>query len=78
MVERILKQNRNLLGIEMEAYGVLYAATHATKPRPKVFVAKSVCDFADEQKNDQYQDYAAYTSAKFIYQLALNYLDFEE
>ncbi|MDC7724272.1 hypothetical protein PNF31_26465 [Priestia megaterium] len=77
IVKGILKHNRKLLGIEMEAYGVLYAAQNSTRPRPSVFIAKSVCDFADEEKSDLYQSYAAYTSAMFIYSLALNYLEFE-
>ena len=37
----------NTKGIEMEAYGVAYAATHAADSKPFVIIAKSVCDFAD-------------------------------
>lgn len=77
IVKEIGKHSRNLLGVEMEAYGVLYAATHATKPRPQTFIVKSICDFADENKNDSYQAYAAYTSATFIYNFAISYLNFE-
>ena len=36
----------------MEGYGVAYAASHAVEPRPRTIIAKSVCDFADERKND--------------------------
>ncbi len=53
-------------GLEMEAYGVVYAASHATEPRPKAIIAKSVCDFADSRKSDMYQKFAAYTSCDFI------------
>ncbi|PGT91948.1 hypothetical protein COD18_16055 [Bacillus cereus] len=77
IIEDIMKHNRKLKGVEMESYGVLYAASNATKPRPKAFVAKSVCDFANSEKNDMYQSYAAFTSANFIYNLALNYLDLD-
>ena len=53
-------------GLEMEAYGVAYAASHATEPRPKAIIAKSVCDFADSRKSDMYQKFAAYTSCEFV------------
>ncbi len=67
----IQDQHRKLLGIEMEAYGVLAAAKLASNPKPKAFIAKSVCDFADEQKNDNYQQYASYTSAQALQEIAV-------
>ena len=62
-------------GLEMEGYGVAYAASHATEPRPKAIIAKSVCDFADNRKSDMYQKYAAYTSCEFVKLLLDNILD---
>ena len=53
-------------GLEMEGYGVAYAASHATEPRPKAIIAKSVCDFADSRKSDVYQKFAAHTSCEFV------------
>lgn len=53
-------------GLEMEGYGVAYAAAHATQPRPKAIIAKSVCDFADSRKSDMFQKFAAYTSCEFV------------
>lgn len=53
-------------GLEMEGYGVAYAAAHATEPRPKAIIAKSVCDFADNRKSDKYQKFAAFTSCEFV------------
>lgn len=53
-------------GLEMEGYGVAYAVSHATEPRPKAIIAKSVCDFADNRKSDKYQKFAAYTSCEFV------------
>ena len=53
-------------GVEMEGYGVAYAAAHTPKPRPHVIIAKSVCDFADERKDDRYQKFAAFTSCGFV------------
>lgn len=66
VIALIKDQQRELCGIEMEAYGV-YAAGHtASSPQPLTFALKAVCDFADENKNDDYQEYAAYTSASVI------------
>ncbi|EKD71057.1 MAG: Phosphorylase family [uncultured bacterium] len=70
----ILRHNRKLIGIDMETYGVFYAASNSILPAPKVFAFKSICDFADEKKNDNYQTYAAFTSAQYLYRFALDYL----
>ncbi len=70
----VKKQNRKLIGIEMEAYGVLSAAKKVPDPKPIVIIAKSVCDFADDQKNDDYQEYAAYTSSSFFINFTRKYL----
>ena len=69
--KEINNQSRKLIGIEMETYGLYYAANHSTKPKPKVISIKSVCDYADEEKSDNYQKYAAYTSAKFLYEFVI-------
>lgn len=61
---KVKLQHRELLGIEMEAYGVFAAAEEFISPRPSVFIMKSVVDFADTQKDDRYQKYSAYTSAQ--------------
>jgi nucleoside phosphorylase len=66
IAETIREQHRDLCGIEMEAYGVYSAVAMATRPRPFVFSLKSVCDFADQSKNDDFQSYAAYISARIL------------
>ncbi|KAA9134054.1 response regulator [Marinihelvus fidelis] len=70
--DMVLSQNRKTVGLEMEAYGAMYAASVAPAPPPIAIVVKSVCDFADGTKNDDYQDYAAYTSARFCAHLIPN------
>lgn len=65
-VELVKAQQRQLLGIEMEIYGLLAAAHSANSPKPTAFALKSVCDFADSNKNDSYHAYAAYTSAQAV------------
>lgn len=74
-VKEVIRQERTLLGIEMEVYGVYFASRNASNLKPVTFAVKSVCDFADEQKNDGHQKYAAYTSAQVIYKFLMSYLD---
>ena len=71
VVEMIQSQHRETLGIEMEAYGVALAANLSSLTPPKSIIMKSVCDFADPKKNNEWQDYAAYTSA----QLAMKFIE---
>lgn len=76
VVATIKEQHRKLIGVEMETYGVLLAAHEATSPKPLAVSLKSVCDFADQDKNDDYQVYASYTSARFMAELVQNYLTY--
>jgi nucleoside phosphorylase len=76
VVSEILAQHRKTIGIEMESYGVFVAASEVPHPQPRVFSIKSVCDFADELKNDQHQAYAAYTSAGILRLVVERYLPF--
>jgi nucleoside phosphorylase len=72
--KRILGQHRELIGIEMEVYGVYAAADEAGTPRPKAFSMKGVVDFADGTKDDRYRAYAAYTSAATLGKFAERFL----
>lgn len=63
----IQSQNRKAIGVEMEAFGVMSAAFYSGDPRPKAVAIKAVCDFADPTKNDDWQAYAAFTSAQIAY-----------
>jgi nucleoside phosphorylase len=65
-LETILSQNRKVIGIEMEIYGLYSAVENTTGIKPKVFALKSVCDFADVDKDDDYQKYCAYMSANVL------------
>lgn len=76
-VEKIQTHCRKLLGVEMEGYGVFHAASISAHPRPKYTVlVKSVSDYADPEKSDDYQDYAMYTSAEFAKYIVLNELKY--
>jgi nucleoside phosphorylase len=69
--KQIYTQYHNTAGLDMESYAVVYAANNADDPKPLPIIAKSVCDFADSEKSDDYQNFAAYSScefAKFLYE----------
>lgn len=69
-LEPTIGGHRGLLGIDMEAYGVAAAASGSGKPRPIAFSLKAVCDYADKDKDDDFQEYAASVSAKFLERVA--------
>lgn len=64
-VIEIAQQHRKLLGLEMEIYGV-YSACCTGWPKPNFIAVKSVCDFGDNTKHDDYQDFCAFTSSEFV------------
>ncbi|MCY4557662.1 MAG: hypothetical protein OXF79_15015 [Chloroflexi bacterium] len=74
VVSRIREQHRQLLGVEMELYGVYAAAKYAISPQTVAFGIKSVADFADENKADDYQRYAAHVSARVLEKYCSLYL----
>lgn len=78
VIQKILDgQIRDVIAVEMEIYGVYYAARWSVNPKPKVIALKSVCDFADANKDDRFHVYASYTSAKVLTELAKNYFRYE-
>ncbi len=76
-ISDIQSYHRQLIGIEMEIYGVMSAIKYSTNPKPIAICIKSVCDFGDKDKNDEWQEYSAYTSAS-IMNLLIKELDFED
>lgn len=70
VAEEISSQNRDLIAIEMEAFAVMISAEYATTDQLLSIAVKSVCDYADKDKQDNWQAYAAYTSARFISEFA--------
>ena len=74
--KQVITGFENTEGVEMEGYGVAYAAKHALEPKPHIIIAKSVCDFADERKDDRYQKFAAFTSCGFVKTLLEEVLEY--
>ena len=63
--KQVHSQYSNTAALDMESYAVMYATKAAPAPKPMGIVIKSVCDYANEEKSDQYQKFAAFTSAQF-------------
>lgn len=70
----IQQQHRKLIGVDMEVYGLFGAADEASFPTPRAFALKAVSDFADDHKGDDFQSYAAYTSARALQAFMEKYL----
>ena len=68
-IKRFKKTWAKALAVEMEASGIA-AALYQMENAPSFVMVKAICDFADSEKNDDWQEYAAYASAIFV----LNYI----
>lgn len=81
VVKEMQSQHGKLIGFDMEAYGVFFAAHHAPGKKATPISIKSVSDFGDSNKNtknkDFHQTYAAHTSVEYFLQIATNELDYE-
>lgn len=75
VIKEIRTQHNQLIGVEMEIYGLYAAAQIASRPRPECFALKGVCDFADPDKEDEHQRFAAYASAQVLRLLMERYGD---
>jgi nucleoside phosphorylase/CheY-like chemotaxis protein len=69
LMNDVRAQHKNLVGIDMENYSILTAAEYCGEPQPKALAIKSVCDFGDDDKNDDFHGYAAHVSANFVCEL---------
>ncbi|MEC2076313.1 hypothetical protein [Metabacillus fastidiosus] len=77
IIENLVKSHsRKTVGLDMESYGVFYASNNINNQTTIPIVIKSICDFADAGKGDNFQKYAANTSAKFAKYLIENELKF--
>ncbi len=54
-----------MAAVEMESYGVAYAAYKA-ETAPHFLMIKSICDWADDSKNDIWQAYCADIAASYV------------
>lgn len=64
--ELIRPQHRKCVGLDMETYGVYFAATHSSKEPVDFLSIKSVSDFANMEKNDNYHHACCFISSNFL------------
>lgn len=62
---QLRQQQRNLIAVEMESAGVASAA-FSTLKKVGFIAVRSICDFADESKNDSWHEYAAKSAASYL------------
>ncbi|WP_046174831.1 phosphorylase family protein [Domibacillus indicus] len=74
ILKGIKKNERRLLGIDMEIYGLYRSCLLSKNPKPDFIAFKSVSDFADNTKSDEYQEYCSYTSTRIIDYILRNML----
>lgn len=72
--EKKVTQTRRLIGIEMEIYGLFSAAYNSPFPSPIPIAMKSICDWGDNKKDDEFQKYASFTSAKLLEKYIQTYI----
>lgn len=65
VIDRVKNHNRKFLGFDMEAYAVMLSGALSSTPKTVPVVIKAVSDFGTNKSN-QYQKYAAYTSARVL------------
>lgn len=70
----IKKNERNLLGVDMEIYGLYKSSFLSSYPKPDFIAFKGVTDYADDDKSDDFQDYCAHVSTKLLEILIKNFL----
>lgn len=66
----VKEQNRKYSGLDMETYGVYYAAKHGGVR--DFFAVKCISDLADINKGDKFQEYCACLSAAFTLDFITN------
>ncbi|MEW5620700.1 hypothetical protein ABGT18_05125 [Pseudomonas putida] len=69
-----VKQHRKAIAVDMECYGVYFAADMSVDPQSKFICIKCVSDLADRNKTDNYQNYCAELSATIGFEVALKFL----
>ncbi len=74
--ELIKKHHRKTVGLDMESYGMFFAAKNVVETGTIPICIKSICDFADVNKGDSVQKYAAFTSTLFAKKMIEEDLEF--
>ena len=63
-IQNVFKgQHRKMAGIDMECYGMYYAASNHAGAPVRTLCIKAVSDLADRAKSDDHQQYCSFISA---------------
>lgn len=73
--DELQRQHRGLIALDMEAYSIAAAALGSGRPRPYAMIIKGVCDYGDQHKAGNYQEYAASVSTAFALKVVDNIMD---
>jgi nucleoside phosphorylase len=74
-VEEIEKAvSRKYIGIDMEAYALAAVNQLKHNEYPKMFIIKSITDFADSSKNDSEHEFASFVAAKMFIEICSHVL----
>lgn len=76
IAKQISALNEDIAAVDMESYGLYFAARFGGGPKPEVICLKAVSDFCDSRKNDDYQRAAASLSARAAYDVVTKHWDF--
>ncbi len=72
----ILEQHDKSGGLDMEIYAI-YKAAYESNIGTKAIAIKGIVDYVDEDKGDDWHEFASYASAKTLYKLFMEYIDIE-
>ena len=64
----LMRSDRKIAAIEMESFGVAVAAAKS-EIRPRFIAIRGISDYADDEKNDDWHEYAADSAAAFTINL---------
>ncbi|MBN9297791.1 MAG: hypothetical protein J0I41_12295 [Filimonas sp.] len=74
---KIKSHSRKLVAIDMETYSIYYSCSQTSSPKPIPLSIKGVCDFADNEKNDNIQKYCSHISAALADHVIKNMLSYD-
>ncbi|NHL00499.1 response regulator [Rubrivivax benzoatilyticus] len=66
-------QHRKMAGVDMECYGIYYAAANHAGAPVRAICVKSVSDLADRAKGDDFQTYCSQMSARVALEMVRRY-----
>lgn len=68
----IMTHHKDYLAIDMETYGVYYAAKYCRNPNIEFASIKSISDVADSNKSDEFQKYCSRLTANLVHHYLTN------